>query len=168
MPMARLLAFTERPYLRMHHCSISCQRQPSQKAPPCRVRGRGDSVSLSRQHRAKGPLRAPSAPAGHLPLQGRGLYMGRFVNRPYRNYSLFISEAASLFNIHSSPCIIPFAFPGDIVQTATLFLIRRQLKNTKNAEITKPRIVAEGNHLSPRLKSSPKRPSATLTVLPCA
>ncbi|MBQ8899033.1 MAG: hypothetical protein IJY86_11290, partial [Clostridia bacterium] len=37
----------------------------------------------------------------------------------YRNYSLFISEAASLFNIHSSPRIIPFAFPGGIVQTAT-------------------------------------------------
>ena len=45
--------------------------------------------------------------------------MGRFVNRAYRNYSLFISEAASLFNIHSSPRIIPFAFPGDIVPTAT-------------------------------------------------
>jgi len=42
--------------------------------------------------------------------------MGRFVNRPYRNYSLFISEAASLFNIHSSPRVIPVAFPGDIVQ----------------------------------------------------
>ena len=35
--------------------------------------------------------------------------MGRFVNRPYRNYSLFISEAASLFNIHLFPCVIPVA-----------------------------------------------------------
>ena len=31
-----------------------------------------------------------------------GLYIGRFVNRPYRNYTLFISEAASLFDIHLS------------------------------------------------------------------
>ena len=35
--------------------------------------------------------------------------MGRFVNRSYRNYSLFISEAASLFNIHLFPRIIPLA-----------------------------------------------------------
>ena len=41
--------------------------------------------------------------------------MGRFVNRPYRNYSLFISEAASLFNIHSLQRIIPFASPGNTV-----------------------------------------------------
>ena len=53
------------------------------------------------RYRAKGNLRAPSAPSGHLPRKGE-VYMGRFVNRPYRNYSLFISEAASLFNIHSS------------------------------------------------------------------
>ncbi|MBQ8897716.1 MAG: hypothetical protein IJY86_04495, partial [Clostridia bacterium] len=43
--------------------------------------------------------RAPSAPLGHLPRKGE-IYMGRLLNRPYRNYSLFISEAASLFNIH--------------------------------------------------------------------
>ena len=47
--------------------------------------------------------------------------MGRLLNRPYRNYSLFISEAASLFNIHSSPRITPFATSGNIVQTATFF-----------------------------------------------
>ena len=64
-------------------------------------------------------LRAPSAPLGHLPRKGEVLYMGRFVNRPYRNYSLFISEAASLFNIHSSPRIIPYAPSGNIVPKAT-------------------------------------------------
>ena len=41
--------------------------------------------------------------------------MGRFVNRPYRNYSLFISEAASLFNIHLFPRFIPVASPGNTV-----------------------------------------------------
>ena len=60
--------------LPMRCCSILCKRQP-----PC-------------------PLR----PCGAPPPRGGGVYMGRFVNRPYRNYSLFISEAASLFNIHSS------------------------------------------------------------------
>ena len=38
--------------------------------------------------------------------------MGRFVNRPYRNYSLFISEAASLFNIHSSHVSSRLPFPA--------------------------------------------------------
>ena len=51
--------------------------------------------------------------------------MGRFLNRPYRNYSLFISKAASLFNIHSSPRIIPLAFPGNTVPMATFAGVHR-------------------------------------------
>jgi len=45
--------------------------------------------------------------------------MGRLVNRPYRNYSLFISKADSLFNIHSFQRIIPVASSGNIVPMAT-------------------------------------------------
>jgi len=49
--------------------------------------------------RANAPLfdvvpKAPSAPSGHLPRKGE-VYLGRFVNRPYRNYSLFIRSNVS-------------------------------------------------------------------------
>ena len=46
--------------------------------------------------RAKGNLRAPSAPSGHLPREGE-VYMGRFLNRPYLFSSLF-SVLCSLFS----------------------------------------------------------------------
>jgi len=69
-------------------------------------------------------LRAPTAPAGHLPRWGE-VYMGRLINRPYRNYSLFISEAASLFNIHLFPRIIPVAPSGNTVPKATFAGVHR-------------------------------------------
>ena len=68
------------------------------------------------QRRSPCPLR----PFGAPPPKGGGLYIGRFVNRPYRNYSLFISEAASLFNIHSSQRIIPSPLPSTLYRRQRL------------------------------------------------
>ncbi len=84
------------------------------KKPPLPKGGvGGDSVSLPRQRRAKGSPPCPLRPCGAPPPMGGGLYMGRFSNRPYRNYSLF--------NIHSSPRIIPVLKYGRFKNRPYLF-----------------------------------------------
>jgi len=72
--------------------------------------------------------------------------MGRFVNRPYRNYSLFISETASLFNIHSSQRIIPFAPSGNTVSHIRRSKSPPCLKGGRGDSVSLPRQNrAEGN-----------------------
>ena len=92
------------------------------KKPPLPKGGvGGDSVSPSRQHRAKGDLfrtpregrpyvlffirpLCPLRPCGAPPPRGGGLYMGRFVNRKYGRFKIAHTSSLhfSLFTIHSS------------------------------------------------------------------